>query len=160
MVKQHGQLYCNHVEPFPEEKKIELGYSRSHNPKKELIRYAPATRTDVLSHDMTHLSRNTIKPTKWHVRPAKTQISLGIRPTWSESSLCAQWIAKNTRLLQAGSDASDQTDLSLQGAQVILFMSCSGSYMYYDWRYSLYLHRTIEVISFIQLDLVMPVFFC
>ena len=29
------------------------------------------------------------KPTKWHVRPAKTQISLGIRPVWSESSLSA-----------------------------------------------------------------------
>ena len=28
------------------------------------------------------------------VRPAKTQISLGIRPVWSESSLCAQWVAK------------------------------------------------------------------
>ena len=26
------------------------------------------------------LSRLMIKPTKWHVRPAKTQISLGIRP--------------------------------------------------------------------------------
>ena len=25
---------------------------------------------------------------------AKTQISLGIRPVWSESSLCAQWVAK------------------------------------------------------------------
>ena len=30
-----------------------------------------------------------IKPTKWHVRPAKTQISLGIRLVWSESSLSA-----------------------------------------------------------------------
>ena len=29
------------------------------------------------------------KSTKWHVRPAKTQISLGIRPVWSESSLSA-----------------------------------------------------------------------
>ena len=29
------------------------------------------------------------KPTKWHVRPAKTQINLGIRPVWSESSLSA-----------------------------------------------------------------------
>ena len=28
-------------------------------------------------------------PTKWHVRPAKTQISLDIRPVWSESSLSA-----------------------------------------------------------------------
>ena len=26
------------------------------------------------------------KPTKWYVHPAKTQISLGIRPVWSESS--------------------------------------------------------------------------
>ena len=29
------------------------------------------------------------KPTKWHVRPAKIQLSLGIRPVWSESSLSA-----------------------------------------------------------------------
>ena len=36
-----------------------------------------------------HLSRDMTKPTKWHVRQAKTQISLGIRPVWSESSLSA-----------------------------------------------------------------------
>ena len=35
------------------------------------------------------MSRIVTKPTKWHVRPAKTQISLGIRPIWSESSLSA-----------------------------------------------------------------------
>ena len=29
------------------------------------------------------------KPTKWHVYPAKTQISLGIRPVWSDYSLSA-----------------------------------------------------------------------
>ena len=29
------------------------------------------------------------KPTKWHVHPAKTQISLGFCPVWSESSLPA-----------------------------------------------------------------------
>ena len=29
------------------------------------------------------------EPTKWHVCPAKTQISLGIRPVWSEPSLSA-----------------------------------------------------------------------
>ena len=31
----------------------------------------------------------TTKPTKWHVHPAKIQISLGIRSVWSESSLTA-----------------------------------------------------------------------
>ena len=30
-----------------------------------------------------HLSCLMTKPTKWHVHPAKTQISLGIRPVWS-----------------------------------------------------------------------------
>ena len=38
------------------------------------------------------LNRLMTKPANWHVRPAKTQISLGIRPVWSESSLRAQWI--------------------------------------------------------------------
>ena len=55
---------------------------------------------------MSHLMT---KPTKWHVRPAKTQINLGIRPDWSESSLCAQWVAKDPSFLHA--DA--QADLSL-----------------------------------------------
>ena len=41
----------------------------------------------------THMSRNMTKLTKWHVRPAKTQISLGIRPVWSEYSLSA-WRSK------------------------------------------------------------------
>ena len=34
------------------------------------------------------------KTNKMSVRPAKTQISLGIRPVWSESWLCAHWVAK------------------------------------------------------------------
>ena len=37
----------------------------------------------------THMGHSTTKPTIWHVRQAKTQISLGIRLVWSESSLCA-----------------------------------------------------------------------
>ena len=45
------------------------------------------------------MSRIVTKPTKWHVRPAKTKISLGIRPVWSESSLCVQWVAKDPSLL-------------------------------------------------------------
>ena len=52
------------------------------------------------------------------VRPAKTQISLGIRPVWSESSLCAQWVAKDSSFLHADSEdwsdwADAQADLSL-----------------------------------------------
>ena len=43
------------------------------------------------------------------VCPAKTRISLGIRPVWSESSLCAQWVAKDPSFLHADSEDSDQT---------------------------------------------------
>ena len=39
--------------------------------------------------------------TKWHVRLAKTQISLGIRPVRSASSLCVQWVAKDPGVLHA-----------------------------------------------------------
>ena len=49
------------------------------------------------------------KTNKVSVRPARTQISLGIRPVWSESSLCAQWVAKGPRFLHANSEDSDQT---------------------------------------------------
>ena len=56
------------------------------------------------------------KTNRMSVRPAKTQISLGIRPVWSESSLCAHWVAKDPRFLHADSKDSDQTDLSLRWA--------------------------------------------
>ena len=49
------------------------------------------------------------KTNKLSVRPAKTQISLGIRPVWSKYSLCAQWVAKDARFLQADSEDYDQT---------------------------------------------------
>ena len=65
-----------------------------------------------VSHDMT-------KPTKW-LRPAKIRISLGICPV-SESSLCAQWVAKVPSFLHADSEvwsdwADAQADLSLRWA--------------------------------------------
>ena len=49
------------------------------------------------------------KTNKMSVRPAKTQISLGICPVRSDSSLCAQWVAKDSRFLHADSKDSDQT---------------------------------------------------
>ena len=58
---------------------------------------------------MSEMSRLMTKPTNWHVHPAKTQISLGIRPVWSESSLCAQWVAKDPTFLHADSEDSDRT---------------------------------------------------
>ena len=49
------------------------------------------------------LSQSTTNSTKWSVRPAKTPISLDIRPVWSEYSLCAHSIAKDSMFLHADS---------------------------------------------------------
>ena len=48
-------------------------------------------------------------PTKWHVRPAKTQIGLGINPVWSESSLSAWRKLGSLATHWAHSEDSDQT---------------------------------------------------
>ena len=50
-----------------------------------------------------------VKTNKMTVHPAKTSVSLGIHPVWSESSLCAQWVAKDPIFLHADSEDSDQT---------------------------------------------------
>ena len=75
------------------------------------------------------------KTNKMTVRPAKTQISLGIRPVWSESSLCAQWVAKDPRFLHADSEDSDQTGWTPRLIWIfawrtltLLVLSCRGSY--------------------------------
>ena len=65
------------------------------------------------------LSRLT---TKWHVRPAKTQISLGIRPVWSVLAvrMKKQWVLcyPLSALRRLGSDWADaQADPSLRWAQ-------------------------------------------
>ena len=44
-----------------------------------------------------------------NMRPTKTQINLGILPVRSVSSLCAQCVAKDTRLLYVGSEDSELT---------------------------------------------------
>ena len=54
------------------------------------------------------MSRLMTKPTKWHVRPAKTQISLGIRPVWSESSLSAWRKLRSLDTQWTHSEDSDQ----------------------------------------------------
>ena len=59
------------------------------------------------------------------VRPAKTQLSLGIRLVRSESLLCAQWVAKDHKILHADREDSDQTGPRLiwvfAGRTLILF---------------------------------------
>ena len=63
------------------------------------------------------------KTNKVTVRPAKTQISLGIHPIWSESWLCAQWVVKDRSVLHADSQDSDQTGRMLRLIRV--FAGCT-----------------------------------
>ena len=56
-----------------------------------------------------HLSRIMTKPTKWHVCPTKTQVSLGVRPVWSESLLSAWRSIELLATCWAHSEGSDQT---------------------------------------------------
>ena len=81
-----------------------------------------------MSHDMT-------KPNKMSVCPAKTQISLGICPVWSESSLCAQWVAKDPKVLRVHSEDSDQTGqmhrliwVFAGRTLILLVLSCRSSH--------------------------------
>ena len=75
-----------------------------------------------------------VKTNKMAVRPAKTQISRGIRTVWPESSLCAQWVDKEPSFLHADSEDSDQTGRMprliwvFAGCTLILLvLSCHGS---------------------------------
>ena len=55
----------------------------------------------------------------------KTQISLGIHPVWSESSLCTQWVATDQRFLRADRELwSDRVD-----AQVDLSLHLAGHFV-------------------------------
>ena len=79
---------------------------------REALRPDPSSPREVIKHILSFLTHEpqhdkTNKMTS--VRPAKTRISLGIRPVWSESSLCAQWVAKDLMFLHVDSKDSDQT---------------------------------------------------
>ena len=77
------------------------------------------------------------KPTKC-VCTQRRQISLGIRPVRSESSLCIQWIDKDPTFLHADSEDSDQTwgmprlppsliRVFAGRTLILLVLSCHGS---------------------------------
>ena len=75
------------------------------------------------------MSRIVTKPTKWHVRPAKTQISLGIRPVWSEFTvrlkkaiILSYPLSAQRRLWSDRADA--QADLSLRWAHMPFCWFC------------------------------------
>ena len=64
---------------------------------------------DVMKLIQRQMSQRMTKPSKWHVCPAKIQISLGIRSVWSESSLSAWRKFGSLATHWVHSEDSDQT---------------------------------------------------
>ena len=90
------------------------------------------------------------KPTTWPVCPAKTQISLA---TWSESWLCAQWVAKDSVLLHANSeDWSDwvdvQADPNLRWAHMLFLAHLSRRLIWWAYRIGRPLSSVVVVVHF------------
>ena len=78
---------------------------------------------------LRQMSRSRTKPTKWPVRPAKTQISLGICPVWSVFAvrMKKQWdlsypLSEHRRLWSDCADA--QADLSFSWAHMSFCWFC------------------------------------
>ena len=100
-----------------------------------------------------YMSRLVTKKNDVAVRPAKTQISLGIRPVCSASSLCAQWVAKDPRILHADSEDPDQTGrmpgliwVFAGRTLTLLVLSWGGSYLIFR-AFFLCWWKTLQVAS-------------
>ena len=97
------------------------------------------------------------KTNKMSVHLAKTQISLGISPVWSESSLCAQRVAKDPSFLHADSEDSDQTGrmprliwVFAGRTTTLLVLSCHGTFN--NFMYTV----TIKRVCIIYSDFIAP----
>ena len=78
------------------------------------------------SHSL-YFRRLMTKPTKLHVRPAKTQINLGIRPVWSESSLSTWGKLKSLAIIRVHGEASDRT--GWMSRLIWVFAGCKGQFV-------------------------------
>ena len=78
------------------------------------------------------MNRLMTKPTNRYVRPAKTQLSLGIRPIWSESLLCALrtqgFFMRTVRTLIRLDGCPGWSESSLGAHAILLVLSWGGSY--------------------------------
>ena len=111
-----------------------------------------------------HLTHPMTKPTKWHVHPAKTQISLGIHPVWSESSLSSQrnigpllW----TTYWAHSEDWSDwvnaQADLSLHWVHMSFCWFCRVVAHLRTTKMQINLHSLISIVIIRSLDSARPI---
>ena len=82
------------------------------------------------------MSRSTTKPTRWHVRPAKTQIRLGIHRVWSVLVVCFERLLRTQALFMRTVKTLDQTDLSLRWVHRSFCWFCRFHYLKVRYTYS------------------------
>ena len=104
------------------------------NLQRHILAWCGSSKLHVVYSNKRQMSCLMTEPTKWHVRPAKTKISLGIRPVWSESSLSAWRKLGSLAIHWVHSEDADQTGQISRlirvfaGRTVILLvLSCDGS---------------------------------
>ena len=96
----------------------------------------------------SHMSRLLTKPTKWHVRPAKTQISLGIRPVWSESLLSAWRKVGSSATRWAHSEDSDQTGrIWVFDGRTIILLVVMRRLISRNWERLLWINKRVSLVS-------------
>ena len=78
-----------------------------------------------------YLSYLMTKPTKWHVRPSETQISLRIRPISSESSLSTWRKLGSLATHWAHSEGSNQT--GRMPRLIWVFDGCTATLLVLSW---------------------------
>ena len=76
------------------------------------------------------------KTNKMSVRPAKTQISLGIRPVWSVFTVRSNWVAKDQNFLHVDSVDFDQT--GRMPRLIWVFAGCTLILLVLSWRGSVW----------------------
>ena len=90
----------------------------------------PLISKTLLSHLMTI-------QTKWLCAQRRLKISQGIGVVWSESSLCAQWVAKDPSFLHVDSEDSDQT--GRMPRLIWVFAGCTATLLVLSWGSSVFL---------------------
>ena len=89
--------------------------------------------------------RSMTKPIKWHVRPVKTQISLSIRPVWSESSPSAWIYLGSLAIHSAHSEDPDQTGHWADPPSLIwVFAGCSEHFVCFVMLRHIYISRSLS----------------
>ena len=102
------------------------------------------------------MSRLMTKPTKWYVRPAKTLISLGTHPVWSESSLSAWRNLGSLATHWAPSEDSDQ--IGRMPRLIWVFAGRTVILLVLSWGGSNILHLSINFCKQYIFDCLFPIY--